>query len=370
MNRSPSADTRILSVSIVAGPSADGLVQQIGIINDKQGLILRAGSLSPEGQRALEQISAIAEQGEVAHLIIECDSHMPAVAYASLLLSPPLTQTARLTKTVLAIRPSDLVDSLIRVAKVELGSPCFLAEQLEFVNNIVLDGGNEDPDSKRARDISTALNPRALVSDLSPETVKGLLDSAETTLFDFAAAVDGAGWRQLIDGEILPHGEESGIASFAYRARRPFHPGRFWTLLQDGLPGLFRAKGFFWLAPRMDLVGGLNLAGAELHCAGAGQWWAARDDHARQHHMPERTRKEWKEPFGDRRQAIAFIGLDIDREACKTQLDACLLTDSEMAAGPESWATLTDPFPSWAAHSHTHECEHDRESGDHECCHH
>lgn len=371
MSDSPLAGARILSVSIVAGPSSGALLQQIGAFNGTRRLVLPAGAISPEGHHALEQISAIAEQGEIDHLVIECDSQTPAMAYASLFFSPPLTEIARPTKTVLAIRSSDLLDSLTsRVGKAELGSSCFLAEQLEFVNNIVLEGAKDDPDLKLARAIAITLNPRAQVSDLVPETVERLLGESEPRSFDFATALDGAGWRQLIDGKNVPHGGDNAIASFAYCARRPFHPERFSNVLQDGLPSVFRAKGFFWLATRMDLVGGLNLAGPELHCAGAGQWWAARDEHARQHEMPERTRKEWQEPFGDRRQAIAFMGLDFDPGACKAQLDACLLTDSEMSGGPESWTTLSDPFPSWTVHAHTHECEHDHESGDHECCHH
>jgi G3E family GTPase len=371
MDDSPSADARILLVSIVAGPATGALLQQIGAIKEKRRLILPAGAISPEGQHALEQISAIAEQGTADHLIIECDLQTPVMAYASLFVSPSLTELARLTATVLAVRPSDLFDSLIRRNRLaELGSPCFLAEQLEFVNNIVLDGGKDDPDLKLARTIAITLNPRAQVSHLSPETVERQLSGAESTSFDFSAALDGAGWCRLLDADELRHGGENSIASFAYRARRPFHPERFWKLLQGGLPGIFRAKGFFWLATRMDLVGGLNLAGSELHCAAAGQWWAARDEHTRQHEMLERTRKEWEEPFGDRRQAIAFMGLDFDPDAFQTQLDGCLLTDSEMSAGSETWATLTDPFPSWTVHSHTHECDHDHESDGHNCCHH
>lgn len=364
-------DTRILSVSIVAGPSAGALLQQIGAIREERRLVLPAGAISPDGHDALKRISAIAEQGEVDHLVIECNSQTPAMAYASLFLSPPLTEIARLTKTVLAIRPSDVLDSLVRHrGDTELGSSCFLTEQLEFVNNIVLDGANEDSDFTLARDITITLNPGAQISDLSPERVERLFGDAESTSFDFAAALDAAGWRQLIDTAKLPQGGEHGIASFAYSARLPFHPERFWKLLQGGLPDVFRAKGFFWLATRMDLVGGLNLAGTELHCAAAGQWWAARDEHTRQHEMPERTREEWQEPFGDRRQAIAFMGLAFDPDACKAQFDACLLTDSEMSAGPKSWADFSDPFPSWTVHAHTHECGHDHESGDHECCHH
>src|SRR5256886_9013564 len=42
------------------------------------------------------------------------------------------------------------------------------------------------------------------------------------------------------------------VTAFSYHARRPFHPDRFATLLQKGLRRVFRAKGFFWLATRME----------------------------------------------------------------------------------------------------------------------
>ena len=360
----------MILVSIVAGPSAGALLEQIGAIKEKRLLVLPPGAISAEGDQAFEQLGAIAQQGEVDRLIIGCDADTPPMAYASLFLSPPLNEMARVTKTVLAIRSSALVDSLVRgTGDGELASPCFLADQLEFVNYIVLEGGADDPDLKPARAIAKTLNPDAHVSTLSRETAKELL-AQEGTPFDFTAAFDQAGWRQLIEADKPSQSEESNVASFAYRARRPFHPERFLALLEGGLRGVFRAKGFFWLATRMDLVGGLNLAGSELHCAGAGEWWAARDEHARQHEMPERTQKEWQEPFGDRRQAIAFMGFNFDSAAVRGQLDASLLTDSEMADGPDSWTGLPDPFPSWSVHVHSHECDHDHESGDHECCHH
>ena len=370
MNESPSPDTRRLQVSIVAGPSAGALLQQIEARKKKHLVVLPAGSLSAGEQEALERISSIARQGAAGHLIIECDSKTPPMTYASLFLDPRLTEGARLTKTVFAIRPSDLLASLTgRAGHTEPASAGFLAEQIEFVNHIILENRTEDSDFDLARDIARTLNPRAQLSDLSGEAVDELLDGAELPPFDFTGAFDGAGWRQLID-ETFPPAENTRIKSFAYRARKPFHPQRFLELLQGGLSGVFRAKGFFWLATRMDLVGGLNLAGSELHIAPAGQWWATRDQHTREHEMPERTRKEWQEPFGDRRQAIALMGLDFDPDACQAQLDACLLTNSEMALGLESWSILPDPFPSWSTHVHTHECDHDHESGDHDCCHH
>src|SRR5207237_1600372 len=192
--------------------------------------------------------------------------------------------------------------------------------------------------------------------------------------FDFDAALNGAGWRQLLDAEQPTLVSDKRITAFGYRARRPFHPERFWNLLQQGRNGVFRAKGFFWLATRMDEVGGLNLAGSELHCASASAWWAARDQTTRESEMPERTRAEWKEPFGDCRQSFAVMGLDVDRATLQSPLDACLLTDAEMAGGPDSWKELSDSFPSWSlhphVHHHNHECDDHHGPEDHDCCHH
>ena len=160
-----------------------------------------------------------------------------------------------------------------------------------------------------------------------------------------------------LEGNFRFQKSERGVVSFAYRSRRPFHPERFSQLTQRPFPGVFRAKGFFWLATRMDAVGGLNIAGAECYLSPAGQWWAA---HAHNHEIPDRIKKDWVEPFGDRRQAIAFMGINLDPDELTTQLDRCLLDDAEMES---DWHSLPDPFPNWSSPHHHH---HDH--GDGECC--
>ena len=125
-----------------------------------------------------------------------------------------------------------------------------------------------------------------------------------------------------MDFDILGAISNQKVTAFSYHARRPFHPDRFSTLLQNGLRGVFRAKGFFWLATRMEEVGGLNLAGSELQCVSAGHWWASRDAQTRESEMPERTRKEWQEPFGDRRQVFAVMALNTSRDAVQHQFDS------------------------------------------------
>lgn len=56
----------------------------------------------------------------------------------------------------------------------------------------------------------------------------------------------------------------------------------------------------------------------------------------------------WEEPWGDRRQEIVVIGQDMDPKAVTAKFDMCLLTDEEMALGPERWKSdFNDPFYEW-----------------------
>ncbi len=148
----------------------------------------------------------------------------------------------------------------------------------------------------------------------------------------------------------MPETEEYGIQSFVYRARRPFHAGRFWALIQEDWSGVLRSKGFFWLASRHDMVGVWSQAGGACQHGPGGLWWAAS------------PREEWPEEperlaeieatlqgnGGDRRQEMVLIGIDVDEAAMTARLDACLLTNEEMRLGVEGWALLPDPFPVWS----------------------
>lgn len=55
----------------------------------------------------------------------------------------------------------------------------------------------------------------------------------------------------------------------------------------------------------------------------------------------------WQLSTGDCRQELVFIGQNIDFNHMRAELDACLLTDEEMAVGVEGWRLLADPFGPW-----------------------
>ena len=48
------------------------------------------------------------------------------------------------------------------------------------------------------------------------------------------------------------------------------------------------------------------------------------------------------------RNELVFIGLGMDEDALRADLERCLLTEEEMAGGPTEWERrLSDPFPAW-----------------------
>ncbi len=55
----------------------------------------------------------------------------------------------------------------------------------------------------------------------------------------------------------------------------------------------------------------------------------------------------WHPEFGDRRQQIVIIGQGMDEAALRTSLDACLLTDMEVAQGKAAWRRFPDLFSRW-----------------------
>jgi len=384
------ATSKLLPVSIVAGPDARALLHVVLSRETKCrfGLLASAsdvpetihdqlvmeelvaangGGYDPGQIRA--QISAIAEKALVDHLIIECDSKTHPIALASIFLpdgavDSQFLEVARLSSVLLAIDARALLNSIVS-GNEEPGvtSSCILADQIECADTVMLNGDPADRDFKLARGVVSALNPSVHIIQRSPGAAPPKLLDTERS-FDFEAVLAGAGWRRMMEGELRAERGDDGVTMFVYRARRPFHPEKFWNLIQKPFPDVFRAKGFFWLASRMDVVGGLNIAGAECHYSPAGQWWAAHDSHHAE--VPDRLKKEWAEPFGDRRQAIAFMGVDLNWAELSAQLDACLLSASEMRLGELGWAVLPDPFPAWSAKTH----DHDHECDDHDCCHH
>ncbi len=225
-----------------------------------------------------------------------------------------------------------------------------LVDQVEFANVIVINKADlvKPKSLQKLEAILHRLNPDAKL--LRAEFGKVPLDEVlDTGRFDFDTASAAPGWLKELRGEHVPESEEYGISSFVYRARRPFHPERFWKLINRDWPGVLRSKGFFWLASRNDVVGLWSQAGNASRAEPAGMWYAAipREEWPDDEETRQVIDQVWTEEFGDRRQELVLIGIKLDRERLTGMLDRCLLTDKEMTLGPEGWARFNDPFEYW-----------------------
>jgi G3E family GTPase len=232
-----------------------------------------------------------------------------------------------------------------------------MLEQIECADVVVLNQCDRaDPagdEVARAEALVTGLNPRAEVV----RTERGQLAAEFLTgriRFDAGATLGAARWvRELnrvatgdgegrgmvsgatgglaakprVAGGAARHEVKYGLTSCVYRARRGFDAGRLRGLFAGGLPGILRAKGFFWTTETPDEMGFVSLAGGVVRWETLSVWWAARiaAGRATWADRPASVVANWAEPQGDRRQEIVLIGVGLEEAALTAALDACLI---------------------------------------------
>lgn len=227
-----------------------------------------------------------------------------------------------------------------------------LIEQIEFADVILI--SKIDLISQHEREelmaILERLNAHAKIIPMVMGEVP-LDQILNTGRFDFERAAQAPGWLQELRGEHVPETEEYGIASTAYRARRPFHPQRFYDFIdRPWVNGkLLRSKGFFWLASKHQDAGSWSQAGGLMRHGFAGRWWrfVPKNQWPQDEESVAAIMGNWQLSNGDCRQELVFIGQHIDFAQLRAELDACLLTDEEMALGVDGWRLLADPFGPW-----------------------
>lgn len=220
-----------------------------------------------------------------------------------------------------------------------------LLDQVEVADVVVINQCDRINDRERARieAVLEGLNARAerVATEHGQVASEFLLGRVR---FDPSATLGGARWigalnsvaplvgRSLVSrapASAAPpeHERKYGIRSFVYQARRPFDRAALTRVLASGLPGLLRAKGFFWDAAQPDEMGLVSVAGGVVRIEFLSYWWAAlvESGKARREDRPPMICALWEEPGGDRRQEIALIGIGLDESAARAALDGCLV---------------------------------------------
>ncbi|MEU2788439.1 GTP-binding protein [Streptomyces sp. NPDC007100] len=211
-----------------------------------------------------------------------------------------------------------------------------LVDQVEFADVIVVNKLDlvDEEQAARLRAALARLNPAARVvaarhGRVAPAEILG------TGRFDLERAQQAPGWVMELNGDHVPETEEYGISSTVFRAARPFHPGRLWEFVTEGMDSgaygdILRSKGFFRLAGRPRVTGLWSQAGSVARFEPSGTHGATGDA-----------------------QELVFIGVGLRPAALHAALGSCLVTDAETPG--------TDPFPAWDTYGVDDSCEHEGE---------
>ncbi|MEM9782970.1 MAG: GTP-binding protein, partial [Pseudomonadota bacterium] len=114
--------------------------------------------------------------------------------------------------------------------------------------------------------------------------------------------------------------------------------------------GLYRTKGFLWLASRPSHVLLWQQSGSQIALELTGLWRAEIADRPDRSLLTEeveqlQARFKGQHPvFGDRHNELTLIGLEAAREAFYAALQDALCTDEEIAAWQRG-ARFSDPWP-------------------------
>ncbi|MEU3188362.1 GTP-binding protein [Streptomyces sp. NPDC006923] len=300
----------------------------------------------------LEEVDRLAREGRFDYLLIESSGISEPMPVAATFSFPrddgaTLGDLARLDTMVTVVDAANFLPELEggdglaergldQYEDDERTVSDLLMDQIEFADVIVLNK-LDLVDTRGREQLSAALtrlNPVARIVPVSHGRV-ALADVLGTGLFDLERAQQAPGWARELNGDHVPETEEYGISSTVFRSQRPFHPGRLWAFVTEGLDSgrygqVLRSKGFFWLSSRPRVTGLWSQAGSVARFEPSG----ARDIGTAQG------------------QELVFIGRGLRAEALLASLTECLMSDAEAPPG-------VDPFPSWDTYGIDDACEHE-----------
>lgn len=239
-------------------------------------------------------------------------------------------------------------DSLGHVTKEE-DLAALVTEQIEFCNIILLNKAAEvsEEDLNHVRAIIRAIQPKAEIIETNYCDVP-FEKILNTGLFDFDRVATSATWISEIEDASHHHehhhhdhdddddddeehehnhGDEYGIETFVYYARRPFDIGLFDEFVAAHWPkNIIRCKGMCYFSEEYDMCYLFEQAGRQFNLRKAGEWFATMPEEELKQLMADdaQLRADWDEQYGDRMQKLVFIGQHLDKEALTKALDFCL----------------------------------------------
>ena len=233
-------------------------------------------------------------------------------------------------------------------------------EQIEFCNIILLNKASEVSEDEliRIKNIIRAIQPQAQIIETNYCDV-AFENILNTRLFNFDKVATSATWIREIEDATHhehdhhhehedhshcdhehghccchhhehghAHGEEYGIETYVYFARKPFDLGMFDEFVAAHWPkNIIRCKGMCYFAEEFDMCYLFEQAGKQFNMRQAGEWFATMPKEELMQLMAQdaQLQKDWDEQYGDRMQKLVFIGQHLDKKALTEALDNCLV---------------------------------------------
>ena len=356
------------------------LIQKGGVVsqNDDSLVALQNGCICCSLKMDLiQQLHDLAAQKAFDYIVIEASGICEPVPIAQTLCSyaqmvPQFAQDGLpvldcIVSVVDALRLRDEFEggqALGHVAKEE-DLAALVTEQIEFCNIILLNKAAEVSEEELAKTkaILRAIQPTAEIIETNYCDVP-FEKILNTRLFDFDKVATSAAWIQEVEDathhhhddddddeeeheeheheheheehehhhhhhheEGHEHGEEYGIDTYVYYARRPFDLGLFDEFVAAHWPkNVIRCKGMCYFAEEYDMCYLFEQAGRQFNIRKAGEWFATMPKEELMQLMADdpQLRKDWDPQYGDRMQKLVFIGQHLDKKAITDALDHCL----------------------------------------------
>lgn len=368
------------------------LIQKGGIVDEKdESLVaLQNGCICCTLKMDLvEQLSDIAKTGLFDYIVIEASGICEPAPIAQTIDAIPTMEPrywkeglARLdciATVVDALRMKDEFASGERLTASNIAEEDIenlVIQQIEFCNIVLLNKAAEvEPEElQRIKNIIRALQPKADIIECNYGDVP--LDKLlSTNMFNFDEVATSARWIAEVEGhhaeeeeeeeeheghhhdseehghhdhghehhhhgegctcghchgEGHSHGEEYGIGTWVYYARRPMDLTLFDAFVARLWPkDIIRAKGICYFKGEEDICYLFEQAGRQFGLKNCGQWYATmpQDQLDRLLAAEPKLREDWDATYGDRMQKLVFIGQHMDanmKAFLKEALDGCL----------------------------------------------
>ena len=316
----------------------------------------------------LKEINNLAKQNKFEYLVIESTGISEPMPVAETFTfedenGESLSRVAKLDTMVTVVDALNFLRDYqsaedLKDRKMELGEEDqrsiahLLVDQVEFANVILINKSDlvSKDELKNLYGMIRSLNRDAKVIETSKCNIP-LDEILNTSSFDFEKASQAPGWLKIMRGEEDSETDEYGVSSISFDARKPFHPERFHNFLHTEFPGLYRGKGYFWIASQPNFMAEMAIAGTVREYHPKGFWLAsvAEDQWPQDEESQAYIRENWDPYFGDRSQKLVFIGKTAILESVRDALEKSLLTEKELDESVEYLEQLKNPFGDWNA---------------------